>query len=426
MFEITKKIFKDKVSKIKDNIDKSSKKSSSEEISLEQLIDFLNLKGTRKSELNEATYFACLKILSENLGKLPLKLFKYSKEDGISEARDHPLYRIIRYRPNPYMTSTTFWGTVELIRNHYGNAYVWRDGVGKGAKLWILPNNQVQVFYDNAKILKDFTDIFYIYTPANGKRYILSSDEVLHFKSSVSFDGITGVAVRDQLRSNIDGNNKSQEMVNKLYENGFTAKAVVQYTSDLNDDLVKKFVNKIENYATGQVDGSKNIIPLPVGTTLTPLNIKLTDGEFLETKKYSALQIAAAFGIKPNQINDYDKSSYSSSELQQLAFYIDTLLYILKQYEEEINAKLLTDEEMMEGFYFKFNVAVLLRMDSKSQIESLSKAIANFLYTPNEARAFLDMPAKPGGDSLIGNGSVIKAEQIGIQYEKKKGVKSSE
>ena len=49
------------------------------------------------------------------------------------------------------------------------------------------------------------------------------------------------------------------------------------------------------------------------------------------------MQIASAFGIKPVQINDYSKSSYASSENQNLAFLVDTLLFILKQYEEELN-----------------------------------------------------------------------------------------
>ena len=60
---------------------------------------------------------------------------------------------------------------------------------------------------------------------------------------------------------------------------------------------------------------------------LTPLDIKLTDSQFFELKKYTALQIAAAFGVKPNQINNYDKSSYSNSEMQQLSFYVDTELF---------------------------------------------------------------------------------------------------
>ena len=81
-------------------------------------------------------------------------------------------------------------------------------------------------------------------------------------------------------------------------------------------------------------------------------------------KKFNALQIAGAFGIKPNQINDYEKSSYANSEMQQLSFYVDTVLFILKQYEEEINYKLLNKEEIEEGIFFKFNEKVILRTDS--------------------------------------------------------------
>ena len=44
------------------------------------------------------------------------------------------------------------------------------------------------------------------------------------------------------------------------------------------------------------------------------------------------------------------KSSYASAEAQQLSFYVDTLLYILKQYEEELNYKLLSREEIDNGY----------------------------------------------------------------------------
>ena len=52
-----------------------------ETITLEQLVDFLNLNGVSEKELSEATYFACLKILSESLGKLPLKLVSTSDKN---------------------------------------------------------------------------------------------------------------------------------------------------------------------------------------------------------------------------------------------------------------------------------------------------------------------------------------------------------
>ncbi len=390
---------------------------TSQDIEMQQLIDFLGLRGTKEKALSEATYFACLKVLSESVGKLPLKLLQHNEDGGVITARGHPLYFALHDRPNPYMTSTTFWSTMEQNRNHYGDAYAWIKGAGKKTTLWILPSDEVEIWYDNNKILSDLPDIYYIYSHG-GKLYKFSSEQIIHLKTSNSFDGIKGIPVREQLKSTITGNIKSQKMLNQMYKSGFTAKAVVQYTADLTGDNLKKFKEMIEDFAGSDLDDEevKNIIPIPVGTTLTPLNVNLADSQFIDIKKYSALQIASAFGIKPNQIGDYEKSSYASSESQQLSFYVDTMLYILKQYEEELNYKLLSREEIDNGYYFKFNVAVILRADLKTQIETLSKAVSSFIYTPNEARALLDKPAMPGGDKLLGNGASIPVELAGTQY----------
>lgn len=401
---------------------KSFKTQSAEKetITLSQLVDFLNLNGVSEKELSEATYFACLKILSESVGKLPLKLVATTEKNGVVEQKSHPYYSKLRYRPNRYTTSTDFFAAVEMNRNHYGNAYVWITNAKtqKDQQLILLPSDCVEVWYDDGKILSDIPDVYYIYRVGT-HRYVFSSEEILHFKTSSSFDGIKGLSVREQLKSTIAGGQKSQTMVNKLIESGFTAKAVLQYTGNLSEESAKKFTANLEKYATGEVDALKSIIPIPLGSKLDPLNIKLGDNEFMEIKKYNALQIASAFGIKPNQINDYSKSSYASAEAQQLAFYVDTLLFILKQYEEELTYKLLTEDEIKRGLKFKFNVSVILRADLKTQIESLSKGVSNFIYTPNEARAFLDLEAKAGGDKLIGNGAMIPAELVGTQYQQK-------
>ena len=395
---------------------------ASKDTAMQQLIDFLGLHDTKESALSEATYFACLKVLSESVGKLPLKLLQHNEDGGVVTARGHPLYFALHDRPNPYMTSTTFWSTMEQNRNHHGDAYAWIKGAGKKTSLWILPSEDVEIWYDDQKILSDVPDIYYIYSHG-GKLYKFSSEQIIHLKTSSSFDGIKGIPVREQLKSTISGNIKSQKMLNQMYKSGFTAKAVVQYTADLSGENLRKFKEKIEDFAGSDLDDKevKNIIPIPVGTTLTPLNVKLADSQFIDIKKYSALQIASAFGIKPNQIGDYEKSSYASAEAQQLSFYVDTLLYILKQYEEELNYKLLSREEIDNGYYFKFNVAVILRADLKTQIETLSQAVSNFIYTPNEARALLDKPAVQGGDKLLGNGASIPVELAGTQYTNLEG-----
>lgn len=376
---------------------------------------------TPKDKLSEATYFACLKILSESLGKLPLKMYQQT-DRGIIKSDKQDMYNLLKLRPNPYVTSAVFWSTVEMNRNHYGNGYVWCRYEGlKLIDLWIMPSQYVQIVIDDAGILGTKNSLWYKFSdPYTGKLYVFSSDEVLHFKTSSTFDGIVGMPVKDILKSTVDGALESQTFMNNLYKSGLTGKAVLEYTGNLDKSAKERLVKGFEDFASGSKNAGK-IIPVPLGMKLVPLDIKLTDSQFFELKKYSALQIAAAFGIKPNQINDYEKSSYASAEAQNLAFYVDTLLYILKQYEEEITYKVLSDQLIQQGYYFKFNVNVILRADIKTQMDSLSTAVQNGIMKPNEARDYLDMPADDYGDVLMANGNYIPLSMLGANYGAKGG-----
>ena len=205
-----------------------------------------------------------------------------------------------------------------------------------------------------------------------------------------------------------------------LYENGMYASMALQYVGDLDEDHRKQLQKRFADKLSG-AESAGRVIPIPIGLQLTPLNQNMTDAQFYELKKYSALQIAAAFGIKPNQINDYDKSSYSSSEQQQLSFLVDTMQFRLKMYEEEINAKILLPEQQNAGFYYKFNEKAILRTDSKTQMETLTQGVNNAIYKPNEAREFLDLEDCDGGDILMCNGNYIPLTQVGSQYNQNNG-----
>lgn len=393
--------------------------TSSGNLSLLQLQEFLGLHDVRGDALSEATYFACIKVLSEAIGKLPLKILQYTPDGGVRTAREHRFYRALNERPNRYTASSVFWTCMEARRDDKGNAYAWIDTTDpKHPQLWPMDPDAVQIYYNNTEKLSDAPDVFYRYSTPKGT-LVLGSEEVLHFKSHLTTaDGLLGVSVREQLAATIQGNVKAQDMVNRLYDSDMTAKAVLQYTGGLNDANVQTLVTEVAKYLKrkkGEVT-EQPVIPMPVGFSLTPLNMKLADSQFLEVKQYSALQIASAFGVKPYQVGDYTKSSYASAEAQQLSFLVDTLLHIIKQYEEELSYKILTDEEIVNGYHVKFNTAVLLRADMKTQIEALSTAVNSFLYTPNEAREFLDKPAKEGGDQLLGNGASIPVQFAGQQY----------
>ena len=388
-------------------------------------LESLGLRRRRKPT-SEVTYFTCLKMLSETLAKMPIKYYQRTGR-GIVEADQTETSKLLTKRPNPFMTPTVFWNTVEMNRNHYGNAYVYMrkkfirkryGGEFRIIDLWVMQSNCVQIVIDDAGIFAGVGRLWYVYTdPTSGRQYVFSTDEVMHFKTSFSFDGITGLPVQQILKDTVSGASASQDFMNKMYESGLTAKATLEYSGELNEGAKEALRKSFEEFGSGAKNVGR-VLPVPLGMKLTPLDIKLTDSQFFELKKYTALQIAAAFGVKPNQINDYSKSSYANSELQQLSFYVDTELFIIKQYEEEINYKMTTEEEQDSGFYYKYNEKVLFRTDSKTQMEYLKDGVGGSIIMPNEARRKLDMPDAAGGDKLFANGNIVPLTMAGVAYQK--------
>lgn len=371
------------------------------------------------------TYFTCMKMLTETMGKLPLKFYQRTGKGKI-RAEPNKAAQLLMTRPNKIMTPATFWGTVEFNCQHYGNAYVWIQtkyqksgrfgGTIEPVAFWVMQSEYVQVFMDDVGVFGNAGQLYYRYSdPKTGKTYTFGQDSVMHFKTWCSTDGILGKSVREMLMDTIGGAEESQTYLNRLYQDGLTASMALQYTGDLDKPRRMALQREYNDLLTGAKNAGK-VVAVPVGMTLQPLNIKLADAQFFELKKYTALQIAGAFGIKPNQLNNYEKSSYANSETQQLAFLIDTMAYRLNQYEQEINYKCLTPEEQKNGFFFKFNEKALLRTDAKTQMANIVSAVTNGLYTVNEGRELLDLSYVDGGDVNMINGTYTPITQIGAAY----------
>ncbi|CAM2841414.1 phage portal protein [Clostridium sporogenes] len=378
----------------------------------------INVDGIGPSKIGEITYFTCLRILSETISKLPLKIYKETANGN--EKQMHYLNSILRLQPNPYYSANTFWSCVEFARNHYGNAFVYieKERMGRIKNLWILPSNSVQIYIDNKGIFKQKNALWYVYTePRTGKQYTMRQDEVLHFKSWITDknEGIIGLSVRGILESYITRGQYANKFLGELTKNGMiTDKIIVHYTGDLNTKAEETLVTNLESFSS---KSAGKFIPLPLGMTASNISSKLTDSQFLELNKYNALQIAGAFGIKPQFLNDYDKGNYANVELQQESMYKDTLLPILSQYEQELAIKLFTNKEKQDNFYFNFNVDAILRSSFKARLDAYAVAVNNSIMTPNECRDKENLPRKEGGDELVGNGNYMPMKMAGVQWK---------
>lgn len=135
--------------------------------------------------MNEATYFTCLKMLSETMGKIPLKFYKQTERGKIRADPDRAA-RLLMERPNRIMTPATFWGTVEYNCEHFGNSYVWIQtnfekkgkygGEYKIISFWPMQSNCTDVLMDDVGVFGEVGKLYYRYSdPKTGKRSVGSS-----------------------------------------------------------------------------------------------------------------------------------------------------------------------------------------------------------------------------------------------------------
>jgi len=384
---------------------------------IQQFLGVVDTTTISPDKLREATYYACLRILTDTVAKLPLKLYQET-ENGIQKVTNHYLYPLLKLRPNPYMSASDFWKTVEFNRLEWGHEIVYIDTQkGKIAGLYPLEMNKVTIWVDNAGIIGNQNAVYYVYTDNTGNQYKLTEDEVLHFKG-LTKNGIIGMSIKDYLSTIVDNAQSAQKYLNNYFKNGLFSRGLLQFTGDLSDDKIKIVQQKFEQMANG-IQNAGRILPVPMGFSFQTISTSMADAQFWELNKLTIQQITAAFGIPLHMVNQLDKATYNNVEQQEEQFYRDTLMPILTMYEQELTYKLLTQKEIQAGLYFKFNVDAILRSDIETRYKAYSVAIQNGFMTPNEVRAKEELPSRPEGDVLIVNGNMQPLEQVGMAYRTK-------
>ncbi|HDR5665633.1 phage portal protein [Bacillus anthracis] len=375
----------------------------------------ISVKG--KNALKVATVFACIKILSESVSKLPLKIYQ-EDEYGIQRGTKHYLNNLLRLRPNPYMSSMNFFGSLEAQKNLYGNSYanIEFDRKGKVQALWPIDASKVTVYIDDVGLLNSKTKMWYVVN-TGGQQRVLKPEEILHFKNGITLDGLVGVPIMEYLKSTLENSASADKFINNFYKQGLQVKGLVQYVGDLNEDAKKVFRENFESMSSG-LQNSHRIALMPVGYQFQPISLNMSDAQFLENTELTIRQIATAFGIKMHQLNDLSKATLNNIEQQQQQFYTDTLQATLTMYEQEMTYKLFLDSELDKGFYSKFNVDAILRADIKTRYEAYRTGIQGGFLKPNEARSKEDLPPEAGGDRLLVNGNMLPIDMAGQAYLK--------
>ncbi len=311
-------------------------------------------------------FFAAVRVLSEDVAKLPLFVFE-DLDPGKRKAKDHPLYRVLHSRPNPEMTSFV-WREVSM--SHvvtWGNCYSEKvkTPTGEVAQLWPIRPDRVSVRRNERTDAK-----FYRIRMPQGGTVDLAADEVFHVPG-LGYDGHVGYSVINILSRAIAIGMSAQEYAASLWANNARPGGVLQVPPyiELDDKGRDKLRTQFEGSHQG-LSNSQRFALLEDGITWVETQIPPADAQFIESRKFQVTEIARAMRIPPHKIGDLERATFSNIEQQALEYVQDALGGWLARWESQMRMDLFRDEDQ-ERFFAEFNVDALLRADSLARAQSL-------------------------------------------------------
>lgn len=348
--------------------------------------------------------------ITGHIGFMPLNLHQETKS-GNQKKMKHPSWRLMRVRSNRYQTPFVFKRMMQLHALLVGNGYAYI----KPDRSELLP-----LMADRVETMLVMGEKVHFYKPERDERLTLQADiraamersrrdgkaeviplydeEVFHIPG-LSYDGVSGKSLITLAARSWNLGIGAEVTERGRQKRGYSGGLMLEApeTAMMKQKDAEEFLDWFRKNHDGEENAGKTGL-LTRGIKANALNMSASDSQFLENRKFQR-QDAALWFLLESILGDDSSVSYNSLEQKNLAYLQNCLGPWLKVWEEECEVKLLTEAELKQGYYFKFNDGSLLRTDKQTTATIVSTLITSRVMSPNEAREWFDMNPYEGGDS---------------------------
>ncbi|MCY8916277.1 phage portal protein [Bacillus atrophaeus] len=335
------------------------------------------------SDMNEAI-FSAVSRLGNTFASLPLKLF----DDNFQQPSDCAGFNLLRDGPR-YFTRFDFFRDIETIRNLKGNAFVqlFRNVNGQIVDMALVKPGCCEPVLDITS-----GELFYAVSSVdnapNQQTMYVHYSEMLHFKHA-RFGQVMGMNPIDLLKNTIDYDHEVRKIsMNQL--NGTNEGLIVRFDGSLDEEQKEAHIKAI----AGFYRDNGGLLVEESGITITRVERQVVDPKLIDIDKVTRSRVAMVYNVPEHFLGD-NTSSFSSLEQLNLEFVTNNLMPTLKQYEEELNKKILTPDQKRRGYHFTFVVNSLLRGDTQTRQNYYQAAVRNSWMRPNEVRLEEGQPPDP-------------------------------
>lgn len=361
-----------------------------------------NSAGVRVDQDTALTYspfFAGVRVISEDLGGLPLHLYERLTPRGKQRARSHPLYRVLNLEPNPMMTS------VQLRETLQGHCLTWGNGVanvvwsreGQVAELWPLRPDRLRI--ECRRTGPGRLHRYYVYEDSVNDIYAtLLPGEVLHI-AGLGFDGVRGYSVVDMAANSIGLGLATEHHGAKFFGNGANPGGVLSHPGVISDGARKRIRSDWEATHKG-LDRAQRVAILEEGVSWQQIGVPNDNAQFLETRKLQVTEMARWLRIPPYKIQDLERATFSNIEHQGLDYVSTALRSWLVRWEQAIATQLLLPSER-DRYFAEHLVDSLLRGDTASRYAAYATGRQWGWLSANDVRDMENANPVPGGDQYM-------------------------
>lgn len=355
-----------------------------------------------------STVFSCIRLLSDAVSSLPLKLYRRDKESRHA-AVDHPLYDLLALRPCPWMDKQLYWkfNLSGLLLYGFFVSHVIRSEDGRILRLVPVDPRNV----DSANIhLSDTGELIFPITNRRGERR-------LHFAKNLFFayyDTLDGIHPASPIQ--VSGNTLSLAADAELYGSTTLKKQAVPpgyFSSE--QKLNAEQTDMIRSQLSGRDISSAGNLILPYGMQYHTVSMTASDLQMLETRRYQKEEICGIFGVPPHLIGDTQQAKgWSTMEQTMTEFLQLSLNPLLIKIENAISTRLLP---LKSSEYAKFEIGGLLRGDITARTNYYKTMNMVGALSANEIRGKEELNPIPGGDTYFVQSNMSSVNKGDIEDE---------
>lgn len=343
---------------------------------------------TADKAIQLSAVWACVRLLSESISTLPLKIYVRQPDGSRKAATDHPAYSILCRRPNSEMTPSRFMLMVVASICLRGNAFIEKKFIANRlvSLVPLLPQNMVVKRLTTGALEYKYTE--------NGNERVIPVKNIMHIRG-FGLDGVCGMMPMKTGRDVIGSAMAVEESATKIFEQGLQSSGFLSADNALTDDQRERLRGYMASF-TGSKNAGK-IMVLEGGLKYQGVTMNPEDAQMLESRAFSIEEICRWFRVPPFMVGHITKQSSWASSLEgmNLQFLTHTLRPLLVNIEQEIGRCLLDSDDEV---FAEFSVEGLLRADSAGRAAYYTSALQNGWMSRNDVRRLENMPPIEGGD----------------------------